>query len=71
VLEDPKESTRGCDWNLRRPSWADARDVIICPFRLLERKKVFTDCLHLLTMNEPGNELHLLSEVSIPGGHVD
>ncbi|MBI3698670.1 MAG: hypothetical protein HY238_28000 [Acidobacteria bacterium] len=50
---------------------ADARDIIICPFRLLERKKVFTDCLHLLTLNEPGNELHLLSELSIPGGSVD
>lgn len=50
---------------------AEARDIIICPFRLLERKKVFTDCLHLLTLNEPGNELHLLSEVGIPGGSVD
>lgn len=50
---------------------AGARDVIICPFRLLERRKVFTDCLHLLTLNEPGNELHLLSEISIPGGNVD
>lgn len=50
---------------------ADARDVIICPFRLLERKKVFTDCLHLLTLNEPGNDLHLLSEIGIPGGNVD
>lgn len=50
---------------------AARRDVIICPFRLLERKQVFTDCLHLLALNEPGNELHLLSELSIPGGNVD
>ncbi len=50
---------------------AERRDVIICPFRLLERKQVFTDCLHLLALNEPGNELHLLSELSIPGGNVD
>lgn len=50
---------------------ANKRDVIICPFRLLERKRVFTDCLHLLTLNEPGNDLHLLSEISIPGGNVD
>ncbi len=50
---------------------AKATDIIICPFRLLERKKVFTDCLHLLTLNEPGNELHVLSEVAIPGGSVD
>jgi len=50
---------------------ADRRAVIICPYRLLERNQVFTDCLHLLTLNEPGNELHLLSELSIPGGSVD
>jgi hypothetical protein len=47
------------------------KDVIICPNRLLERKQVFTDSLHLLTLHEPGNELHVVSEVSIPGGSVD
>ncbi|MBU0654891.1 MAG: hypothetical protein KJ914_07100 [Gammaproteobacteria bacterium] len=45
--------------------------VIICPNRLLERRQVFTDCLHLLTLHEPGNELHIVSEVAIPGGSVD
>jgi hypothetical protein len=45
--------------------------VIICPTRLIERRQIFTDCLHLLTTHEPGNELHILSEVSIPGGSVD
>ena len=50
---------------------AEPREIIICPFRLLERKQVFTDCLHLLTLNEPGNELHVVTEVSIPGGSVD
>ncbi len=45
--------------------------IIICPTRLIERRKIFTDCLHLLTSHEPGNELHLVSEVSIPGGSVD
>lgn len=45
--------------------------VVICPFRLLERKQVFTDCLQLLTKHEPGNELHVIPEVSIPGGNVD
>lgn len=45
--------------------------IIICPHRLLERKQIFTDCLHLLTTHEPGNELHVISEVSIPGGNVD
>ena len=45
--------------------------VIICPYRLLERKQVFTDSLHLLTLHEPGNELHVVTEVTIPGGSVD
>lgn len=42
-----------------------------CPFRLLEHNQIFIDCLHLLTMHEPGNELYLVPEVQIPGGHVD
>ena len=46
-------------------------DVIICPFRLLEHNQIFVDCLHLLTMHEPGNELYLIPEVKIPGGNVD
>ncbi|GAA6623166.1 hypothetical protein [Scytonema sp. NUACC26] len=45
--------------------------LIICPSRLLERRQIFTDCFHLLTMHEPGNELHIISEISIPGGNVD
>lgn len=45
--------------------------VIICPTRLIERRQIFTDCFHLLTTHEPGNELHIVSEVSIPGGSVD
>ena len=49
----------------------NVRDIIICPNRLLERRQVFTDCLHLLTLHEPGNELHIVPEVSIPGGSVD
>jgi hypothetical protein len=32
---------------------------------------VFTDCIHLLHSHEPGNELHIVSEVGIPGGSVD
>lgn len=46
-------------------------NIIICPHRLLERKQIFMDCIHLLHSHEPGNELHLLSEISIPGGNVD
>lgn len=50
---------------------SDAKDLIICPNRLLERRRVFADCLHLLTLHEPGNDLHIVPEMSIPGGHVD
>ena len=46
-------------------------DIIICPIRLLEHNQIFIDCLHLLTLHEPGNELYLIPEVQIPGGHVD
>lgn len=45
--------------------------VIICPYRLLERRQVFTDCIHLLTSHEPGNELHVISELGVPGGNID
>jgi hypothetical protein len=47
------------------------RPVIICPFRLLERRQIFHDCVHLLTLHEPGNELRIVAEVSVPGGSVD
>jgi hypothetical protein len=49
----------------------DNNNVIICPHRLLERKQIFTDCIHLLNLHEPGNELHIVPEVGIPGGSVD
>jgi hypothetical protein len=49
----------------------DGRNVIICPKRLLERRQVFMDAVHLLTQHDPGNELHVVPEMSIPGGSVD
>jgi hypothetical protein len=49
----------------------DQFPLIICPNRLLEGHKVFTDCIHLLSRHLPGNELHLVPEVSVPGGSVD
>jgi len=45
--------------------------VIICPHRLLERRQIFIDTFHLLTLHEPGNELHVVPEISLPGGSVD
>lgn len=49
----------------------NAEPIIICPTRLIQRGQIFTDCFHLLTTHQPGNELHIVSEVSIPGGIVD
>lgn len=49
----------------------EKKDVVICPYRLLERRQIFVDCLHLLSLHEPGNELHVVPEIQIPGGNVD
>lgn len=49
----------------------EKKRIIICPHRLLERRQIFLDCIHLLTLHEPGNELHVVAEVTIPGGSVD
>lgn len=45
--------------------------VVICPIRFRERHQVFFDCLSLLTLHEPGNELHAVAEAEIPGGKID
>jgi hypothetical protein len=50
---------------------ANAQPIIICPNRLLQNRKVFIDCMHLLHLHQPGNDLHVVSELSIPGGSVD
>ncbi len=49
----------------------DHKQIVICPYRLLEGQRIFFDSLHLLTLHEPGNDLHVVPEVSIPGGSVD
>lgn len=48
-----------------------AQAVMICPFRLLERRQIFNDCLHLLRLHEPGNELRIIPELAVPGGSID
>jgi hypothetical protein len=52
-------------------NYSNNNQIMICPHRLLERRQIFTDCIHLLALHEPGNELHLLSEITVPGGSVD
>jgi hypothetical protein len=64
---DPGTSIGSCSVLYGNP----AAPVIICPTRLTENRQIFVDCLHLLTQHEPGNELHIVSEVSVPGGSVD
>lgn len=64
---EPAVSIGTCTVEYRRP----AVPIMICPKRLLDGGRIFTDCLHLLTKHEPGNEYHLLPEVGIPGGSVD
>lgn len=50
---------------------SNGKSIIICPNRLLQNRKVFIDCIHLLHLHQPGNDLHVVSELSIPGGSVD
>jgi hypothetical protein len=64
---DPKTSIGTCTVFYENPP----APIIICPTRFTERQQIFTDSLHLLTNHQPGNELHIVSEVSIPGGSVD
>jgi hypothetical protein len=45
--------------------------VMICPFRLLERRQIFEDCKPLATLHQAGNEWHIVSELDVPGGSVD
>ncbi|MEW5986496.1 MAG: NotI family restriction endonuclease [Chloroflexota bacterium] len=45
--------------------------VMICPHRFLQRRQIFMDALHLLRNHTPGNQLHVVSEIAIPGGSVD
>lgn len=45
--------------------------IVICPHRLLQQRQIFTDVLHLLEKHTPGNQLHVVPEIAIPGGNVD
>jgi hypothetical protein len=64
---DPDTAIGSCTVLYGRPP----EPIIICPRRLIERRQIFTDCFHLLTTHEPGNEFHIVPEVSVPGGTVD
>ncbi|HLX59959.1 MAG TPA: hypothetical protein VKX17_01635 [Planctomycetota bacterium] len=48
-----------------------SQKVMICPFRLLERRQIFEDCKELLALHQPGNEWHIVPELQVPGGSID
>lgn len=47
------------------------KNVIICPHRLLQNRQIFIDCIGLLKGHILGNQIHIVSEIQIPGGNVD
>ena len=49
----------------------ERKPALICPHRMLSDGRIFIDCIHLLRLHEPGNELHKVPQVEIPGGSVD
>lgn len=63
----PDQTIGSCTVGYGRPN----RHIMICPFRLLERNQVFEDCKSLVTLHQPGNEWHIVTELNVPGGSVD
>ena len=49
----------------------EERTVVICPNRLLKGGQVILDCTRYLRSHRPGYDLHLVPEVTLPGGSVD
>lgn len=64
---EPEITIGTCSMNYGRQH----EPTMICPFRLLERSQIFTDCVHLLKLHEPGNELRIVAELAVPGGSID
>lgn len=64
---DPQTSIGTCIARFKR----EAIPLIICPKRFLANGQVFADCQHLLMDPRPGDEVHLISEIPVPGGTVD
>lgn len=64
---DPDTAIGTCSVSYGR----SGKKIMICPARLLQKRQIFLDCFHLLSSHEPGNELHIIPEVAVPGGSVD
>lgn len=46
------------------------KNLIICPYRMLEKHQVFRHCIPLL-QSAAGDSIHLVSEVQVLGGNID
>ncbi len=69
--QEPEEQFQCHDWHLHHALRGGRQPTVICPLRFLERRQIFHDCVHLLKLHEPGNELRIVAEVAVPGGSVD
>ena len=49
----------------------EKRTLVICPNRLLKGGRVILDCTRYLRSQGPGDDLHVVPEVTLPGGSVD
>ena len=64
---DPQTSIGTCIVRFKR----ERIPLIICPKRFLADGQIFADCQHLLMDPQPGDEVHLVPEIPVPGGSVD
>jgi hypothetical protein len=65
---DPTIAIGTCTVSYGQP---DRKPIMICPSRLTQDSRIFIDCVSLLETQRPGDALHLIPEVAIPGGMVD
>ncbi len=70
-LKNRKSEPRITIGNCTMTYGRSAQPIMVCPFRRLERSQIFTDCIHLLALHEPGNELRIVGELAVPGGSID
>lgn len=45
--------------------------IAICPHRFLQDGKIFYDVIPLLANHQPGNDIYVVPEISVPGGDID
>lgn len=46
------------------------KNLVICPYRMLEQHQVFHHCIPLL-QSAAGDAIHIVPEVQVPGGNID